>query len=387
MKLTKRVNLINPSATLKIADKVKELERAGQNIIKLQTGEPHLPTPDYAKFAAIDALNDNQTYYSHSRGIYELRALLCQYYNKRYGTSFNAEEHVLITPGGKQAILYAMLSAVEEGDEVIIPIPGWVSYEEIVKIAGGNPIFVDCDEEEGFELPIHKIEESISDKTKVIILNSPNNPTGKIISKETLEQVNQLCTKNDILLIGDEIYDRIVFNGKKYTSIIEVDPELKNCALINGFSKVYSMTGWRLGYVIAEPALISAMTKLQQHSATCPTTFAQYGAIEGLKSGEEFVKSAVAVYQENRALLLEEFNKLENFRVTEPEGGLYAFIDISKISTDSSEFCLELLDRCKVAAVPGIEFGSNSQHYIRICLATEKENIIEFARRLKENYG
>ena len=386
MELAKRISKLQYSVTIEIADKVRELEQEGEKIIKLQTGEPHFPTPDRIKSAAINAINENKTHYSHSRGIYELRKLLCEQYNKNFETNWNAKRNILITPGGKQAILYMILSVVDGGDEVLIPTPSWVSYFEIVNIGGGIPVPVECEEDRGFELSFKKIKQAVNKKTKAIILNSPNNPTGKIIPREVLERINKFCVVNDIFLICDEIYDKIIYNSYKHYSIVSINPELRNCALINGFSKTYSMAGWRLGYVISTPNLIKAMLMLQQHSITCPTTFTQFGAIEALESGDDFVKKALKTYRENKDILLKEFKKLKNFRFIEPEGGLYAFIDISKINSNSSEFCLELLDKGKVAATPGVAFGENGEGYIRICLATEKVNIVDFVKRLKEIY-
>jgi len=370
-----------------MADKIREIERRGAKIIKLATGEPYFSTPDKIKSATIKAMHEDKTHYSHSRGIYELRKILCEQYNKKFKTNFDAGKNILITPGGKQAILYAILSVVEEGDNVLIPVPSWMSYPEIVTIASGNSLFVDCKKSKEFKVSFEKIKQSVNKRTKAIILNSPNNPTGKIISRMTLEKINQLCVDKDILLICDEIYDRIIFDRYQHTSILTINPELENCVLINGFSKTYSMTGWRLGYVMAPSDLISAMLKIQQNSITCPTTFAQFGAVEALKNGENFVNKALNVYQENKNLLIKEFKNLKNFSLIEPEGGIYAFIDISKISDNSNEFCMELIDRCKVSTIPGSAFGNSCSNYIRICLATEKENIIEFVKRLRETYN
>ena len=386
MELAKRTGRIKLSATIKIADRVRELERKGEKIIRLETGEPHFPTPDTIKSATIKALEEGKTHYSHSRGIHKLRKLLCEQYNKKFKTNLDAEKNILITPGGKQAILYFILSVAEKGDEVLIPSPSWVSYPEIVRIADGTPTFVDCEDNKEFEISFEKIKQSITKKTQALILNNPNNPTGKIIRKETLEKINNLCVENGIFLLCDEIYDQIVFDNNEHVSLLSLNPELENCGVINGFSKTYSMTGWRLGYVISKPDLINAMLKFQQNSVTCPTTFIQFGAIEALNSGSEFVKKALSVYQENKDLLLKEFEKIENFRLVEPEGGLYAFIDISRISNDSAQFCLDLIDECRVSATPGVAFGDNGEGYIRICLATQRDNIVEFVKRIRSVY-
>jgi len=386
MQLTKRANKIKASATIKIADLVREREKEGIQIINLGSGEPHLSTPDVVKNAAIKAIQQDKTHYSQSRGIFELRELVCRQLNKRFGSNLEADKNILITPGAKQAILYAILAIVEKGDEVLIPTPAWVSFFEMVNIAGGKVVQVGCDKNRGFEISLAKIKQAANKRTKLIILSSPNNPTGKIISKATLAGINKFCVENEIILLCDEIYDEIIFDSHEFPSLMTVNKGLNNAILINGFSKTYAMTGWRLGYVVSNPELINAMHKFQQHSITCPTTFSQFGAIEALKRGGSFIKKALLIYKENKITVTRGFAHLKKFKMINPEGGLYGFIDISKLSSNSSEFCLELIDKCKVAAVPGIEFGEGGEGYIRICLATERKNLTEFLKRLKEVY-
>jgi len=387
MKLAERVGQIKFSSIIKIADRVREMEAAGKKIIRLETGEPHFATPSVAKNAVLKALKDNLTHYSHSRGVYELRKMLCDRHNYEFKTNLDANKNILITPGGKQAIFYAMLSVVGGGDEVIISTPGWVSYEEMVRLAGGVPVFAVADRNQDFENSFNIIKEKITSRTKAIILNSPNNPTGKIIKEETLRKINNLCLEKNILLISDEIYNQIIFEGHIHRSVLSINPELKNCILINGFSKTYAMTGWRLGYALAEAYIIEAMLKLQQNSVTCPTTFIQYGAMAILQGGDNFVKKSLKVYRDNRDTLMRELKKTDKFRMIEPEGGLYAFIDVSKINKDSHAFCLDLLEKGGISAIPGEAFGRGGEGCVRICLATEKKNIMEFIKRLKKIYA
>lgn len=386
MKLSKRVCELNFSATIKLADKVRELESKGEKIIQLGGGQPHLPTPSDFKMATIKALTENQIYYSHSQGIPELRKLIAQKYNQAYGSKLSFEKNILVTPGGKQAILYFAMALINPDDEVIIPTPSWVSYADIVKLVGGTPVLVECERDKNFELSVDLIEKAITPKTKAIILNSPNNPTGAIIKRSVLENIYKLCLKHDIYLLCDEIYESIVFDGQECTSIISVSPDLKNCVLINGFSKMYSMTGWRLGYVLAQEEIVEAMVKLQQNSVTCPTTFAQFGAIEALKSGDWFTKKLAQIYQEHRDFLANGLKELKFFDFIYPDGAFYLFVDVSKINKNSTEFCLDLLERCKVAAIPGIAFGANGEGFIRVSFATSKENLAIFLQKLKENY-
>ncbi|WP_286244352.1 pyridoxal phosphate-dependent aminotransferase [Methanobacterium ferruginis] len=353
---------------------------------RLETGEPHIPPPINVKNAVKKALDGNKTFYSHSKGIYQLRIELCNYYNQLYDVDFKPETDILITPGAKQALLYTILGSVDAGEEVIIPIPSWVTYSEIVKIAGGNPILVDCEENHDFELSSDIIDDNLNEKTKVVIINSPNNPTGKIIPQKTLKEINEICLENDILLVCDEIYDRMIYDEKHHNSILSVNSNLNNCVLINGFSKTYSMTGWRLGYIISNSTLINVFTKFQQNSITCPNTFAQFGAIEALSGGGDFVRESLDIYQKNRDYLLSEIEKLKNFDIIKPEGGLYVFIKVSKVTTDTYDFCFDLLERFKISLLPGEEFGNNTKEYVRICLGTNLENLEKFIAILKNNY-
>lgn len=383
MKLAKRIERIKPSSIIKIADEVREMERRGRQIVRLEIGEPHFSTPKVAIRAVVKALNHGLTHYSHSRGLFELRDLLCKKYNTKFGIKLDPKKNILITPGGKQALFYVILSIIEEGDEVIIPAPGWVSYKEIVRLAGGTPVFAECKKNENFDLFFESIKSKITKRTKAVILNSPNNPTGRIIRKNVLQKINSVCLKNEIVLISDEIYNEILFAKKKYCSILSINPRLKNCVLINGFSKTYAMTGWRLGYVFAEQKLIEAMLKLQQNSISCPSTFIQFGAVAVLLKGKDFIKKSLKIYQKNRDLLIREFRKIDKFRLIEPEGGLYAFIDASKVNRSSYDFCRALLKEECLATIPGAAFGESGEGCFRICLATEKNNILKFTKKLQ----
>lgn len=386
MNLSSRVRGVELSATIKIADHVAELERKGTKILNLSTGAPHLPTPVAIRDQTIKALMENKTGYSHSRGIYELRKLLCTDLNERFGTHLEPERHILITPGGKQAILYFMLSVIEPGDEVLIPEPAWVSFVEIVKLAGGVPIPISTSAANGFSLSALAIEQAITPKTKALILNNPSNPTGKLIDKTTLHAINKLCIASKIFLFSDEIYDQIVFRGYRHTSVLSVNPDLNYIAMMNGFSKTYAMTGWRLGYIVATPHLIDAMLKLQQNSITCPTTFVQWGVVNAFKQITHFPSDALQLYQENRDFLIKEFAGLKNFRLIEPEGAFYGFIDVSRINPDSAKFCFQLLNACGIAATPGIAFGKSAEGFIRISFATSREILVEFMNRLKQTF-
>lgn len=359
------------------------MEKSGKKIVRLEVGEPSFSTPDSVVGEAIKALKEGLTHYTHSKGIQELRSLLCKKYNLEFKTNLNPNENILITPGGKQAIFYIISSLVDKGDEVIIFTPAWVSYEDVARMAGGIPIFVECKKENNFDISFEDFKSKITKKTKAVIINSPNNPTGRIIKKEILKKIIDVCIKKDILLISDEIYDKIIFDKNKHYSILSINPKLKNCVLVNGFSKTYAMTGWRVGYVLAEKRFIDAMLKIQQNTVSCLSDFIQRGALAAIEKSNKFVKKSLGYYQQNKDILKRAFERGGNFKMIEPEGGLYAFIDVSSINRNSSKFCSTLLEKTGISAVPGIVFGKSGEGYIRICLAVETEKIIEFVRKIK----
>lgn len=387
MRTARKFDDIRRSPIIDIADSVRELEKRGVPIIKLETGEPHGTSPRAAIEAVRSALTRDTTHYSHSRGLPELRSCVCEYYNGLYDSALTPDRHVLITPGAKQALLYALMSLVEPGDEVIVPIPAWSSYIDMIRLAGGAPVVAATERARDFEVVPEIINAALSKKTKAIVLNSPSNPTGKIIRKAVLERIYKICLNHDIVLIADEIYDRLVFDGYGFASVLSLSKDLAHCILINGFSKTFAMTGWRLGFTLASPEIIDIMLKIQQNSATCPTTFTQYGAIEAMRSGQEFVQVQRRYYQGNRDRLVKECASMQHIRLLPPEGGLYAFIDISGISSDSRAWSLDFLKRFHVAVTPGIAFGDSAEGFIRVCIGTSGENITEFIKRFKACIG
>ncbi len=383
MKPSKKFDAIKFSSVIRIADTVRELERAGKKIIRLETGEPHVASPNAAIAAAEEALRSEKTHYGHSRGLPELRACVCEHHARVYGVSLDPNKHILITPGGKQALWYALASLVDDGDEILIGQPGWVTYDEIVKLVGGIPIPAPMDPAADFSLKAQPYLNAITSRTRAIVLNTPSNPTGRMISHSELEKLAAVCRERDIMLISDEIYDQIRFTDTPHVSALTYDQKLEHTILINGFSKTYAMTGWRLGYVLADQLFIDTMLKLQQNSITCPTVFAQYGALAALTAGASFVDATVRLYHDNRDFLLAEMSKVAAVRCIEPQGGLYAFIDVSRINPDSVSFAEDFLSQQYVSVVPGSAFGASGEGFIRICLATDKRNITEFVSRLR----
>ena len=385
--LASRLIDLHESSTIAVLDRVGVLEKGGEKIVKLSVGEPSFNTPEFIKAAAIDALMNNETRYSNSRGIIELRRALCEYYNKKYAISLDPAKNILITPGGKQAIFYNVLALVQEGDEVLIPAPAWGSFAEIVKMAGGIPIEVACRKEDNFAVSTALIQKFITPKTKLLIINSPNNPTGKIIPAETFKALYKLCVDNEVLMLSDEIYDCIVFKEFDHFSLLSIADSLQHGAVVNGFSKLYAMTGWRLGYIIADEMVIDAMLKIQQNSATCPVTFVQKGGLAALlKDTDNFPQQSLRIYQENRDYLVDAFSSMKNFSLIAPDGGFYALIDVAKVSKDATEFSMLLLNTYKIAVVPGAAFGESCMGFIRVSFATNRQDLVYFVKVLKENF-
>lgn len=375
MKVSSRVRNLAKSATIAIAERTQQLEASGKKIVKLNAGEPHLPTPKPVTKAMLESVNRGETRYSSSRGLAELRESLAA----RHAPL--KKENVIITPGAKQAILYALMALIEPGEEIIIPSPCWVSYAEIVKLCGGRPIYVPGRIGD-WTLDVEAVAQRVTANTRSIIINSPNNPNGHIASRTELESLLRICQKNDIALISDEIYSEIRFTGK-FTSITDIDPTLKSGILISGFSKSYSMTGWRVGYALANAQFVDAMVKVQQQSATCPNTFVQWGALAALQE-EGFTQELTRQCFENRRLLIETLPP--TFRLVSPDGGLYGFIDARTIEPDDKKFAMELLE-AGYAVVPGSFFGSGGEGHIRVCLSTEPDAITDFVAHLRKRHG
>lgn len=372
-KLAERVERIKASQTLEITAKAREMRKCGIDVVSLAAGEPDFPPPAKVKEAINEALKENLTYYAPSQGLPELREAIAEKLSKENKIRCNAE-NIVVTPGAKFAIYLALQSILNKGDEVILIEPFWVSYEPMVKLANAEPKFVRS---------VAEIREKITKKTKAIIINSPNNPSGKLLSLKELNEIADIANENDIFVISDEIYEKIIY-GKKHISIASFNGIESRVITINGFSKAYSMTGFRLGYACAEESMIKAMTKLQSHSISSPTTFVQKAGITALKECKDYVKKMVSEFRRRRDKLCRLMGEIENIAMEKPEGAFYAFPDFSYYEKDSLKFAKALLERAKVAVIPGIAFGESCRGSIRISYAASMENIEKGMARIKE---
>jgi len=355
---------LEESATLKASEKANEMISKGIKVFKLDVGEPDFQTPKKIIEAAYNAMLKGFTHYAPSSGIPQLRQAIAE----RYSVT---QSNVMVTPGSKQGIFYALYSIINPGEEVLILNPSWSSYKQIIKLSGGVPVEIDTDE--SFIPDIDLIKKKISKKTKAIIVNSPNNPTGAVYGDKTVKDLSQLAIENGLFIISDEIYDRLVYEGE-FVSFRKYMKYEDGLILINGFSKAYAMTGWRLGYIIASPEIIKQMAKLQGHTATSPTTFAQVAAVTALKECEEDVRSMVNEFAERRKIIIEMLDK-KGLKYVRPQGAFYFFVDLGNYikNVDPAEY---LLEKAKVSVTSGLGFGDDYSSYVRISYATSRETII-----------
>ncbi len=369
--MRERLKLIKPSATLRISALAKELAKKGKPVINMSAGEPDFRTPDHIVESAIKALKDGKHFYTPTRGIPELLEAIAEKVNKENGIPAKPE-NVIVTAGAKYAIFLAMQALLDEGDEVILLDPAWVSYEANVFMANAKPIWVRHDE--SFEDA--PIEEYITSKTKMIVINTPNNPTGTVYPKEFLEKVADLAVDHDIYILSDEIYEKIIYEGKHY-SIASFDDVFDRTVTVNGFSKAYSMTGWRLGYAIANEDIIKEMNKIQSHSISHPTSFVQYAGLNALRGDQSCVERMVEAFRRRRNLIIDGLNEL-GIEFVKPKGAFYVFMKVG----NGTEFAERFLKEEFVAVTPGEAFGSYVD-YVRVSYATSEKDIEEFLIRLE----
>lgn len=381
-----RVAKLAPSATVSLPDKARELKKKGIDVIDLSEGQPHFDTPKPIKESAKEALDAGMVFYVESAGLPELRSEI-KAKLERENTIDVPISQIMVTVGAKQAIFTAMLCTIDPGDEVLIPDPYWGSHASMVEIAGGKPISVPMRYEKGFRIDTDKMKEMVTPKTKMIVLSSPHNPTGMVISKEEIESIVDICTRNEILAMADEIYEKMVYDGARHYSIGSF-PGMEDLAItVNGFSKPYSMTGWRLGYVAANKDVMSRMLIVQQHSVTHPSAFVQKAGITALRDCDKYVEEMVKYYREARDYIVPELNKSNIFRCDIPKGAFYAFPKIANPSMTSAGMCELLLEKAKVLAVPGSGFGRYGEGYVRFVYAQAMDTLrktVESIKRLEQ---
>ena len=382
MKLAARVGQVTPSLTLAIAAKAKAMKADGIDVCSFSAGEPDFGTPNHIKLAAEQALNAGKTKYGPAAGEPQLREAIAQKLKTDNNLNYSAK-NVIVTNGGKHSLFNLMLALIEPGDEVIIPAPFWLSYPEMVTLAGGTPVLVSTTAESGYKITPDQLRNACTPKTKLFILNSPSNPTGMVYSPDQIRALAAVVVEQDILVVSDEIYEKILYNDTQHLSIGAVSEEVfKRTIISNGFAKAYSMTGWRIGYLAGDEELIQAASTIQSHSTSNVCTFAQYGAIAALESEQDCVYEMLQAFALRRVAVLERIRGMSNISCPEPEGAFYVFLNIAKTGMKSLQFCNALLESHQVAAIPGMAFGDDD--CIRLSYATDLPTIEKGLDRLEK---
>ena len=381
MKVAKRMKRIKPSGTIAMAERARELERKGRRVYHLDMGEPDFATPKHIREVAVKAIEEGFTHYTSSRGLLELREAISENLKGR-GIDTDPENEILVTLGAKHAIYAAALSTLDPGDEVLVLSPTWPTHFQCVEIAEAEAIEIPCGDD--YRLDEESLKMAVTDKTSMILTASPNNPTGGVLSRGEVKAIVDIAADNDLLILSDEIYDRIVYDGVKPVSPASFAEGRERTIIVNGFSKAYAMTGWRLGYAVANREIIESMNRIQQSTTTCPVSFVQKAGIAALRSSQNCVEEMVREYDRRRRFIVDRINKIEGIRCVKPKGAFYIFPDISSLEIPSFEFCMRLLEEAGVSTTPGSVFGRCGEGHIRISYANKIEVIAESVERIKE---
>ncbi len=391
MSISKRVSVISPSVTLAITAKAKKMRGEGIDVIGFGAGEPDFDTPVHIKEAAKKALDEGFTKYTPVSGMEELKEAICRKFNHDNNLDYSPQE-IIVSCGAKHSIFNAIFVLCNEGDEVILPSPYWVSYPEMIKVAGARPVVVETTQKNNFKVTPQQLQEAITPKTKLFILNSPSNPTGMVYTKEELELIGNILIKRGIFCISDEVYEKIIYDGEEHISIASLGAAIKKLTfVINGVSKSYSMTGWRIGYAAGPEEIIQAMSNLQSHSTSNPTSISQKAALAALEGDEEFSSEMVAEFLKRRDYIVERLNSINGISCLKPQGAFYIFPDVSQIIgktfkgqlvKDSVSLSEILLAEANVAVVSGSAFGADN--YLRLSYAISMENISKGLDRIAE---
>jgi len=388
IKLSNRIQLIKPSPTLAMSNKAKEMKDSGLDVVNFGVGEPDFNTPEYIKLAAHKAIDDNFTRYTANAGIIELRKAICQKLERDNGVKYDSKQ-ILVSPGAKASILDVLMAVCDSHDQVIIPVPYWVSYPYQVMLADALPVYLNTRQEDGFRVKAEELDQCIAENptAKVLILNSPSNPTGTVYSRKELEEIAEVCLKHKILVVSDEIYERLVYDDSKHVSIASVSPEMQeHTVIVNGVSKAYAMTGWRLGYAAGPANIISYAGRVQEHATSCVNSITQKACVVALNNEDDSIEAMRQEFDKRRNFLYTELVKNPHLSCFKPEGAFYIFPNIGwyiKNNTlgikNTDQFCDKLLEKHHVALVSGSAFGIEG--FVRFSYANSMENLTKGAQR------
>ncbi|WP_294161554.1 pyridoxal phosphate-dependent aminotransferase [uncultured Clostridium sp.] len=390
MELSRKAQAIEPSLTLAITAKAKEMKEKGIDVISFSAGEPDFNTPKNIINAAIKAMEDGNTKYTSVNGILQLREAICKKFKDDNGLEYNPSQ-IVVSTGAKQSLANTFLAILNPGDEVIVSTPYWVSYPELIKLADGKPVFVEGDEKSNYKFTKENLEKAVTAKTKAIVLNTPNNPTGTIYNKEELEVIADFAKKYDIIIISDEMYEKLIYDNENHISIASLSKNAyERTIVINGLSKSYAMTGWRIGYCAASEKIAKLMISIQSHVTSNVCSITQYAALEALNGPQDEITKMINEFEKRRNYMINRIESIDNLSIVKPKGAFYIMINIEnclgkeingKILNDSMEFCASLLENEKLAVIPGKAFGLNN--YIRVSYATSMEAIKEGLNRIE----
>lgn len=382
---------VSPSATLAVNALAKKMRAEGKDVIGFGTGEPDFATPDRISYAGIRAICEGQTKYTPAAGIVSLRKAVCKRLQEDYGLEYD-ETQVVIASGAKHSVYLALAVLVDPGDEVILPAPYWISYSEMIRLVGGVPVIVTAGEDQNFKITAEQLEAAVTEKTKAVMINNPSNPTGSIYTKEELQALADVCVKHDLFIIADEIYDKLIYDGASFTSIPTLGEDIKaHTILINGVSKTYSMTGWRVGYSVAEKSIASAMASYVSHSTGAPATMAQFAAQEALEGPQDEVEAMRRVFEQRRNYLVSRMNSMDGVSCLTPNGAFYVMMNLEQlfgktidgeVIATADDFARLFLEKSMVAVVSCTAFGAPS--FVRWSYATSMENIQKGMDRLEQ---
>jgi aspartate aminotransferase len=383
LQLARRMSRLGTETAFEVLNRARALERQGKNIIHLEIGEPDFDTPGNVVDAGVDALRKGWTHYGPSAGLPELRQTIAEYVSQTRGVKVSSDE-VVVVPGGKPIIFFTILAFIDEGDEVIYPNPGFPIYESMINYVGGRAVPIHLREERDFSLDVNELAGLISDRTKLIILNSPQNPTGGILERREIEQIARVIGDRNIMVMSDEIYSRLLFDGAQHFSIMSVPGMQERTILLDGFSKTYAMTGWRMGYGVMRPDLATHITRLMTNSNSCTASFTQIAGVEALRGDQASVDQMRDEFQRRRDVFVAGLNKIKGFSCRMPKGAFYVFPNITKTGWKSKALADALLDQAGIAALSGTSFGEFGEGYLRFSIANSLENLNGALNRLDE---
>jgi len=380
-RISTRAASLAPSLTLAIDSKAKQMKAEGQDVVGFGAGEPDFDTPQHIKDAAAKALADGFTKYTPSSGIPELRQAIADKFKRDNALSYKPSQ-IIVSCGGKHSCYNVILATCQEGDEVIIPAPYWLSYPEMVKLASATPVILKTTDQTEFKVTAEQLRAAITPRTRLFILNSPSNPTGSLYTRAEIQALGDICVEKNVLIMSDEIYEKLVYDGAEHASVAGFSQaHYEHTVIVHGFAKAYSMTGWRLGYLAAPEPIAKAIDAIQSHSTSNPTSFAQKGAVAALAGPQDHLKIWLAEYATRRSYAHKKLNSIPGISCVNAKGAFYLFPNISRLGLKSTEFCARLLEQEKVAAVPGIAFGADD--YLRISYATSMASIEKGLARLE----